>query len=199
MHDSSTLVVQPIIERLRAATRAAHASIQSVPALQRLLAPDLTRREYVRVLLRLHAFRAALEPQLALHLPSRSKAGFLLDAAALSALEDDLTWFGEAPLSPPCLWAPECATSALGSLYVIEGSNLGGRVIGRHVSVALGIGPGKGGSFYCGLSAQDARERWQALLGLFNREIDEPGAGHEPVIRAALKTFEALEEWTRSG
>jgi heme oxygenase len=91
-------------------------------------------------------------------------------------------------------------TSALGALYVIEGSNLGGRIIGRHVAKTLGVVPGNGGSYYCGLSAEDARRRWRLLQEVLRLEIDAPGTIWAPVTAtsAALATFEALENWMRS-
>jgi heme oxygenase len=88
--------------------------------------------------------------------------------------------------------------SALGALYVIEGSNLGGRIIGRQVAKTLGVGPGTGGSFYCGLTAEDARRRWRLLQEVLSQEIDTPGTPWEPVVSAALTTFESLETWMRS-
>jgi heme oxygenase len=81
---------------------------------------------------------------------------------------------------------------------VIEGSNLGGRIIGRHVAQNLGVRPGSGGSFYCGLTAEDARGRWRLLQEVLRLEIDASGTLWEPVTSAALVTFESLETWMRS-
>jgi heme oxygenase len=101
-------------------------------------------------------------------------------------------------LAPPRLLAPTSLASALGVLYVVEGSNLGGRVIGRHVSVALDVGVGAGGSFFCGLSAEQARRRWQVLVDTLHDTIDPTGAAQQPVIDAALATFAALGAWMRT-
>jgi len=188
-----------IMERLRSATRAAHASIETVPRLSRLLSRDLTTTDYVETLRLLHAFHASILPDLARCLRGTSRAEALLDGEGLAALAADIAWFDATPLvaqrlRPP----PACVASALGTLYVIEGSNLGGRIIGKHVARNLGVGRGSGGSFYCGLTAEDARRRWRLLQEVMRLEIDAPGALGEPVTAAALATFESLEMLMRS-
>jgi heme oxygenase len=188
-----------ILERLRSTTRAAHASIETVPRLSRLLARDITTTDYVETLRLLHAFHASMLPDLARCLRGTSRADALLDGAGLAALAADIAWFDATPLAPRRLQRPPtCVASALGALYVIEGSNLGGRVIGRHLARNLGVGPGSGGSFYCGLSAEDARRRWRLLQEVMRLELDAPGALWQPVTSAALATFESLEMWMRS-
>jgi diguanylate cyclase (GGDEF)-like protein len=189
-----------ILERLRAATRAAHASIEKVPSLSRLLAPDLNVTEYVQTLRRLHAFHSSIERDLARCLRGKSRAEALLDGAGLAALAEDIAWFGAVPAESRRLHQPpQCVAGALGALYVIEGSNLGGRIIGRQVAKSLGVGPGTGGSFYCGLTAESARRRWRLLQEVLRLEIDVPGAAWDPVTTAALATFDALELWMAEG
>jgi diguanylate cyclase (GGDEF)-like protein len=188
-----------IMERLRSATRAAHTSIETVPRLGRLLARDLTTTDYVETLRLLHAFHASILPDLARCLRGNSRAEALLDGAGLAALAADIAWFDAIPLVPQRLQPPPASVaSALGTLYVLEGSNLGGRIIGRHVARNLGVGPGSGGSFYCGLTAEDARRRWRLLQEVMRLELDTPGALGEPVTSAALATFESLEMLMRS-
>jgi EAL domain-containing protein (putative c-di-GMP-specific phosphodiesterase class I)/heme oxygenase len=183
-----------ILERLRSSTRAAHAAIETLPRLSRLLARDITVTDYVQTLRLLHAFHASIEPELARCLRGLSRAEALLDGKGIAALEADITWFGAIPLAPQQLQRPPTSVaSALGALYVIEGSNLGGRIIGRHVAKNLGVAPGTGGSFYCGLSAEDARRRWRQLQEVLRLEIDAPGTIWEPVTSAALATFESFE------
>ncbi len=187
-----------ILRRLRASTRAAHTSIETVPALNRLLSHDLAAADYVETLRRLHAFHAGIEPDLIGALRGRSCAAPLLDGNRLGAIAADITWFG-ATLLPPRRPVPAsyCSAAALGVLYVVEGSNLGGRVIGRHVAKSLGVGPGTGGSYYCGLAAEDAQRRWRVLKEALHIEIEATGIGWEPLTAAALATFGALEAWMR--
>jgi heme oxygenase len=187
-----------ILELLRHHTHEAHAAIETVPALRRLLEPDLSVGEYTGTLRRLHAFHAAMEAPLAQRLRGVSRAGALLDNDRLAALEADLEWFGQPPMAVPVLAVPDSLLAALGALYVMEGSNLGGRIIGRHLARSLGVASGEGGSFYCGLTAEAARQRWQMLNDALRVEVDEAGASPQAVTVAAVCTFQALESWMRA-
>jgi heme oxygenase len=184
------------LARLRAGTREAHARIETVPALARLLAADLTTAEYVAVLRHMHGFLAVVEPGMAAALSGHPEAAALLDGGRLRALEQDLAWFGAgtAPLRepPPALSG---AAAALGALYVVEGSGLGGRVIARHLASNLGVTPGAGASFYGGPTAEGARLRWQRLCTLL-----DAGAlpdDDDTLVASAVATFRFLDRWMR--
>jgi len=181
------------LARLRLGTAAAHARIETIPALARLLAPDLGTADYVAVLRAMHAFLAGIEPAVARALAAWPDAAALLDGARPRALAEDLAWFGAAappPIDPPALPDTE---AALGALYVIEGSGLGARVIARHLADTLGVAPGVGASFYGGQSAEEARQRWRRLCAL----LDAPGDAAGDPVNGALAAFGALEACLR--
>jgi heme oxygenase len=187
---------------LRQRTRAAHASMERVPAMARLMAPDLNRAEYISILQHMHAFLAAIEPAMAAGLELYPAAAAMLDGDRPRALAADLAWFGApAILTPPPLPAVETVAAALGALYVVEGSNLGGRVIARHVSDSLGVRPASGGSFYGGQSAEAARARWAALCVLLEVQSETLGdtadTAAETMAASACETFQCLEWWMR--
>lgn len=186
------------LDRLRAGTRQAHARIETVPALARLQDAGLTLVGYAATLRALHAFHAAVEPMLAASLAAWPDAAALLDGARPRALRADLAWLGVAPLPfaepPPAIDGP---AGALGALYVIEGSGLGGRVIARAVGASLGVAPGAGGSFYGGLSAEAARARWQRLCAALDGCVAPGAAAEAALLAGALATFEGLERWLR--
>jgi heme oxygenase len=101
---------------------------------------------------------------------------------------------------------PDRAEAALGALYVIEGSGLGGRVIARHLAENLGLTPDTGGRFYGGLTADGARARWQRLSEVLEQDFSGGQAQKVPdiedtvvaaMIDAARETFRGLEHWLR--
>lgn len=190
-----------LLVRLRAETRAAHDRIEALPALSCLLSPALLLPDYIEALRGFWAFHACMHAVLPplLHHPARGGSATPVggpDADGLHALAEDLAFFS-APRRPR-LRKPAMLTnaaSALGGLYVLEGSALGARVIGRAVSGSLGVSPGAGGTFFCGTSADAARQRWQA----FCRQLEIAEAGLDPVasgrvVSGALGTFQALAE-----
>lgn len=179
---------------LRAGTRDAHDRIETVPALHRLLEADLTQGEYVAVLRHLHAFHASIEPAIAAELEAFPQAAAMLDGSRPRALARDLDWFGVSTMPPPMPPPLKGIAAALGALYVIEGSGLGGRVIARHVTASVGVADGAGGSFYCRLDADTAKRRWQALANLLDRSDADPGQ----MVRGACLVFQAMESWLRT-
>jgi len=188
------MIDRPRLALLRQRTRAAHASIERVPGMALLVAPDLTLPHYVSVLQHMHAFLSAAEPAIAAALDGLPAAVPLLDGERPRALASDLAWLGAPPIAMtrplPRLETPN---AALGALYVVEGSSLGGRVIARHVTESLGMRPGAGGSFYGGLSAEAARIRWAALCDLIESSMSATDAERAAV--AACETFACLEQW----
>lgn len=184
------------LAHLRSHTRAAHASIETVPSLAKLMAPDLTRGAYTRVLVGMLAFHAVVEPAIAEALQPLPEARILLDGRHQCALRDDIAFLGATPesLYPDVPALPDL-TSALGALYVVEGGNLGGRVIARRVAASLGVAPGEGGSFYGGLSAEMARARWTRLVQILEDQRLEIEL--DALAEGACRIFACLEQWMR--
>lgn len=199
------------LEMLRAGTRQAHADIEAVPALGLLMRPELTMAAYGRILQHLHGFHAAVEPMVAAELTDYPDALAMLDGARPRALADDLSWLGIASATPTPPPIPElcCAPAALGALYVIEGSGLGARVIARQLRDSLDVGPGHGGSYYCGQDADAARQRWRRLCTVLEGPMAGPVAPkadlhdaecHDPeshMLAGACDTFRCLAAWMR--
>jgi len=185
------------LARLRAGTRDAHVRIETVPALGRLIAADLTHAEYVAILQHLHAFHAHVEPAVGLELAAWPEAAAMLDGSRPRALAEDLAWFGACTIPPPPLPALDGPAAALGALYVIEGSGLGGRVIARHLTNSIAVAPGSGGSFYCRQDADTARRRWQCLIALLESPVTD-GEASKQIVEGARETFRSLEHWLRT-
>jgi heme oxygenase len=170
-----------------------------------LLSPDLTRNNYRQVLIHLEAFHSGFEPAIAQALEGHP-AALMLDGTRASSLREDLAWLGVAPLDASAVWLASglrvltSQAAAMGALYVVEGSGLGGRVIARHLIQSLGVSPGAGGSFYGGTSAITARARWELLCGHLTAKLSEPAPGMPPeaaMITGAVATFQCLERWMR--
>ena len=141
---------------------------------------------YRAILARLHAFHAAWEPHVAAPL---ADPAFFDPRRRLARLADDLRHLGLSPpaLPPPALPALATEAAALGSMYVVEGSTLGGRLIARHVADTLQLRPDAGLSYYHGHGAGSGRA-WQTFCTRLNARV-RPGAGSDAALAAALGTF----------
>lgn len=175
-------------EFLKQETERAHRQLETLLQLDE----HLTRERYVAVLQGFAAFLLPWERQLATSLPPEWLPFFEARRRA-ARLADDLAALGAdlAPRRALAVRLPRTGTlaQALGSMYVIEGSTLGARVIGPRLQAGLGVTPQCGGSYFAGHGEQTGamwREFRQALAAL------PPGAAWEEAAGAARQTFEGL-------
>ena len=125
--------------RLRAATDPAHRALEAGLDWRARVA---TMPGYRGLLGRLYGFHAVWEPAIATALADES---FLAPRRRLAQLAADLGHLGVGPGAvaafpqpdAPILAGPAAAT---GALYVLEGSTLGGQLIGRHIAGLHGFG-----------------------------------------------------------
>jgi len=176
--------------RLREATQPAHLRLE---AGLRLLEEPLNEARILRLLARFHGFHATWEPALRGVIP----AHLLNVRVKLPLLERDLRSLGAADDFlrglPACLEAVSCCrseASAAGSLYVLEGSTLGGRVINRLLSGAPWYPAG--GLAYWDPYGADTGKRWRETL-VYLESL--PPDWSDEVIASARATFDLLHSW----
>jgi heme oxygenase len=184
-----------IVDRLRDATRDLHAAVEEVAAVTQ---GGLER--YLWFVARQYGFTASLEPLIAAT-PGIAETGLDLEQRRRAHLfAADLLHFGIRPGNlPRCVSLPRLgsAARALGALYVLEGSTLGGAFLLAHLSRTLGITPAAGGS---GLApyGHALREMWVAYADALDGWVrGEPGASFE-VVDAAKETFARMLDWMRA-
>ena len=178
-------------ERLRAATAAAHAALERDLDWASRVA---TLSGYRDLLARLRGLHAVYEPAIGLALADED---FFGPRRRLAKLDADLARLGLAPGAVAALPIPaQVALSprnALGALYVLEGSTLGGQAILRDVERRLGLGPGPGTLYYRGHGPATSA-MWRALLARLDGLSGDPAAEDE-VAAAGVTTFRATAAW----
>lgn len=171
-------------QRLRDATRDDHQRLEDSVDILRRVATAGGRRSLVEGFSSLHRdAEAALAPWLGglpgLDFDARRRSGRLAkDVRALG---------GTTPPGPPI--PVQGVPEALGLMYVLEGSTLGGRVIRKRLT-------GQGGDL-TGLSFLDpygdaVGERWRAFLAVLEAEARSP-ADAEAMVGGALAGFRHAE------
>jgi len=180
-----------VLERLRRATRPIHADIERIID----ILPIPTRARYTWFLAKQYGFLVPLEAawdacplSAELDLPARRRAPLLVSDLSVLGLDA-----GRLPLchALPPLGDP---AQALGALYVVEGSTLGGRALAPRVGEALGLGPEQGAAFLHGRGA-----RTLTMWKTFCAHVEALAAG-EPqqvpaMVDAARDCFERLRRW----
>ncbi|MER2264981.1 biliverdin-producing heme oxygenase [Methylobacterium oxalidis] len=177
--------------RLRAETAAAHEALERDLDWEARVA---TLSGYRDLLARLRGFHAAYEPAIAAALGDEP---FLAERRRLPALDADLGALGldAAALGLlPAAAAPRLdgPAAALGALYVLEGSTLGGQVIGRRIETLHGAEAEGACAYYRGRG-----ERTGALWAAFRARLEAAPGGQEAeaTSRAATATFDAMRLW----
>ena len=85
--------------------------------------------------------------------------------------------------------------SALGCLYVLEGSTLGGQVIGRELARRFGIGESTGASFFLSHGSR-VGEMWKEFCSVVRKHARQADS-RQLAVEAAKQTFASLEDWMR--
>lgn len=168
-------------DRLRVATAQIHQELHTAAPFARIAAGGMDRVAYVDLLLFLYRYHSAMAGscnQGAIRLGALTLAA--AQDARLDALKADLAFFACGPV-PSRGAAPRTDDFAVGVLYTVLGSTLGGKVIHRQLDTLLPDGSGR--SFFKGRPEDGAN--WQ----LFCRRLEEAGLELEQVEAGALHAF----------
>lgn len=181
-----------LLERLKAETRAEHDRIERTVDLDRLTA---TLAGYRAMLMRLHGFHSAWEAKAAEVVGGddlfrrRRKARLIAkDLARLGMDEEEIARLPRC--HPPMPLSNEA--EAMGSLYVVEGSTLGGAVIARAAERRLGLTAETGCGFFRSYGRETAA-MWRSF-GTRLLELSSP-AVDGIVVASAKRTFEVMRIW----
>ncbi len=185
-----------LLPRLRRCTRPLHDDIEALLGLE---APMPIAR-YGRILRGFHEFLQLWEPRVRHALPAalrpwfdgRGRASFAArDITALSVPDDaPLRAAARASQQRMLLDSP---AAAMGSLYVIEGSALGGRVLTPRLLAAHGLTPERGAAYFNGFGAQTGA-MWHEFRQFADAQAGQDAASRTAACRAAVQTFKALIE-----
>ncbi|MDO9353133.1 MAG: biliverdin-producing heme oxygenase [Solirubrobacteraceae bacterium] len=177
------------MESLRAATRERHTRIEARVDAENSFASIGTYREF---LTRLYGFHAPFSLKLEARSSAFPELLPLPPRADLLAL--DLLVLGtEASTLPVCTDLPTFASDAeaVGGLYVVEGSALGGAVLARLAGRKLELDQDTGTAFLSGSEGLSAR--WKLLIARIDSTAEQHGA--DGIIDGACRTFDAMEAW----
>lgn len=184
---------QSLPDRLKQATQDLHSLLESSLG---LLTPPIRRDGLSLLLERFHGFHAAWEPAASLLLDDEN---FLAPRRRAHLAAADLRALGrssaEIAALPLCIDATRFSDEAeiWGSIYVMEGSTLGGKIITRRLAEESWL-PDQGISYFdphgdrTGPLWRETRDRLAALTG---------SARENAVIEGARMTFQRLYDWLK--
>lgn len=184
-----------VLRRLRSETAAEHADLESFLD---LLDPELDRARLTGVLARMHGFWLSAEAGLdawADRFPADARGIAWDRRRRADVFAADLARLGAPGAEEsPELPVPAGTDEALGRLYVLEGSTLGGAFIDRHLAAL----PGLSGLGLRAFSPYGDRTgaMWHEFRSATRARVS---AGGDPatMVAAARQTFAALACWCR--
>ena len=185
-----------LLQRLREETRPVHERIE-----QDLEALGMHRslERYRLLVARFFGFYLGWEPRVA---DTLGDEAFFGPRRKLHLLAQDLEFFGydgrAVEALPRCRSLPPVGNlaEAMGSLYVLEGSTLGGQVISRRLERSLGFRDGHGYAFFRSYG-REVSSMWRGF-GERLTAVSSPSS-QEASIRSAQLTFARLHEWLCKG
>lgn len=149
---------------------------------------------YIGLLAMMYGFYEPMEKAIDRYMSAGSIPHYALRRKA-SALLDDIRFF--IPGYQPQALAKQLPVinsypAALGSMYVMEGSTLGGKIIAGMVQNQLQLQHGTGTSFFNSYG-NEADKMWQS----FRSKLDEPFSDTDKttIITAAENTFKTFKTW----
>lgn len=175
-------------ENIKEATKIAHQQLE-VKVIKKLKAirsnadyADLLKHFYAYFRQVEQAIAAYITPEVLPDYAQRRNSSYIkADIEALGSSVNDLP-----PAQAPAI---KNTISALGALYVLEGSVMGGRII---VQMLEKSGITEGVSFFSGYG-KDTGIMWQAFTGVLNKNASTPAAEAD-AITAANETFSNFGE-----
>ena len=92
----------------------------------------------------------------------------------------------------PAGFYPTDVAAALGMMYVVEGSTLGGRVIYKHVHKTLALDAESGASYFDGYGPETG-SRWKSFIKALC-EFAVTNQSEEEIISSAATTFSSIDQ-----
>jgi heme oxygenase len=180
------MLPSPILQALRLETRPAHDALEQNAFSQHLTAGTITEAATAHFLAKMYGFLAPYEARLKAQnlgpeweTATRQRAHLILQdlqqpAAALPICPD----------MPPLATWPQL----LGTMYVVEGSTLGGQVISRQLAKAnIPLR-----SYFSGYGERTG-SLWKAFCQLLNQEATPENQAE--LVQSASLTFQKLDAW----
>lgn len=183
-----------LLSRLKNETAECHARLENALDLMRL---DWPREGYVGLLEGFYGYIAPWEDAAAAFMPAHLRDFFegrrkaLLLASDLALLTGDhnrasrVTKIERLP-------SMDSIGRVFGSMYVMEGSTLGGRFIAPHVATLFGLQSGSGNAYFEGYGLRTG-SMWNAFRETASANV--PSEQYDDAVNAAIATFDGLHGW----
>jgi heme oxygenase len=175
-------------EQLKESTHPSHQELEK--KMVSIIRKIQTRQDYVKFLKLMYGYYSALEKRIQeyvseMEIGKRRKAERLLE---------DISYFEATAIPDLCKELPpiQSHAEALGAMYVMEGSTMGGKIIAKMIAGQAGIDGPSGFSFFNGYG-EDTGKMWEEFKAFLNKPFDEIEKLN--LILTANRTFNSFYKW----
>lgn len=181
---------------LRTQTTPCHKALEQNKYSVALMAHETSLNDYSTYLKKLYGFVKPYEQQVL------SKVGALVPDVEgrrkAHLLESDLKALGlsEADINALLVYnypAPANEAEALGAMYVLEGSTLGGNIIYKRLNHLIGIEKETNGKYFTAYGDMSGM-KWKGFMEAFGEYAVSHNAEQE-IINTAIATFTNMDKW----
>lgn len=193
-HTESVSTRDIFLKNLRSGTAFWHQKLEDLDGSKAILDPNVSIEQYIKYLTAMYGFIRPLEahiyPQLSTiieNIEARRKT---------SLMEHDLKALGLSEIEikniPIFTFMPMTNAAAMGAMYVIEGSTLGGAIIYKHIHKSLNLTTENGAGYFQPYG-QSSGSFWKSFLAnMTDFATDNKEA---EVIDGATETFKNIHDW----
>jgi heme oxygenase (biliverdin-IX-beta and delta-forming) len=188
--------LEPItfLQQLRSKTANSHQLIEQNSISQSLMSQGVTMTQYAQYLKSIYGFVYGFE-KMVFPLLEHNELLQIDDRRKSHLIQADLVLLNHTAAQPYVndeLFSThyQTAAAALGGMYVLEGSTLGGQIISRHLSKVLGDAVA-GKTTYLTAYAGQTGGMWKKFLQLLC-EADAANTNEDEIIDSAINTFSLL-------
>ena len=183
------------LKNLRQQTGESHLRLEENKYSKALLNPSVTCADYQDYIARLYGVTKACENDVfpLIHgaltdINERYRSGMILEDLKKTGISED-----EISTIPVYKFNPFDTAEALGIMYVLEGSTLGGKILYKHVHQYLGLDAETGASYFYGYG-QKTGILWKNFITAFADYAVQENCEQE-VTSSAISAFTAIGNW----
>ena len=187
-----------LLSRLKAETAQCHSRLENALDLMRAEWP---RDEYISLLEAFYGYITPWEEAASAAMPDHFKAFFderrksSMLAADIVVMTRDRGRIRTLPLAgEDDLPDMHGLGRVFGSMYVMEGSTLGGRFIAPHVATLFGLQKGEGNAYFEAYGPRTG-SMWNAFRETAASAVPATGDEYDAAVSAAVQTFDGLHAW----
>ncbi|GAL85382.1 heme oxygenase [Sporocytophaga myxococcoides] len=187
-----------LLDKIKQQTAENHAAMENSNLMKPVMNRELNLESYRKILIKFYGFFQPLENSIHRFTDILNYLPDLETRRKSSTIKEDLQRLGYKSEINLCTDLPEITTSsqAMGCLYVMEGSTLGGRMISRIIKESLLIEMDSGVSFFSGYG-EETGKKWKLFCEAL-KEYSLAANDDNTIINAANETFIKFKNWVES-